>query len=40
VPPILPPIDGFLFLARDKFADPNAADLLAADAAFMASEDH
>jgi pimeloyl-ACP methyl ester carboxylesterase len=36
VPPILPPIDGFLFLDRKKFADSFAADLPAQDAAFMA----
>ena len=36
VPPILPPQDGFLFLDREKFADSFAADLPAADAAFMA----
>lgn len=36
VPPILPPVDGFLFLDRDKFAESFAADLPAADAAFMA----
>jgi pimeloyl-ACP methyl ester carboxylesterase len=36
VPPILPPIDGFLFLDREKFAESFAADLPAADAAFMA----
>ena len=36
VPPILAPVDGFLFLDRDKFADSFAADLPAADAAFMA----
>jgi pimeloyl-ACP methyl ester carboxylesterase len=35
-PPILPPIDGFLFLDRDKFAASFAADLPADDAAFMA----
>jgi pimeloyl-ACP methyl ester carboxylesterase len=35
-PPILPPIDGFLFLDREKFASSFAADLPAADAAFMA----
>ena len=27
VPPILPPVDGFLFLDREKFADSFAADL-------------
>jgi pimeloyl-ACP methyl ester carboxylesterase len=36
VPPILPPIDGFLFLDRDKFHDSFAGDLPAEDAAFMA----
>ncbi len=36
VPPILPPVDGFLFLDRGKFADSFAADLPADDAAFMA----
>ena len=36
VPPILAPVDGFLFLDRDKFADSFAADLSAEDAAFMA----
>ncbi len=36
VPPILPPQDGFLFLDREKFAASFAADLPAADAAFMA----
>ncbi len=36
VPPILPPRDGFLFLDRDKFAAAFAADLPAAQAAFMA----
>jgi pimeloyl-ACP methyl ester carboxylesterase len=35
-PPILPPIDGFLSLDREKFASSFAADLPAADAAFMA----
>ena len=35
-PPILPPVDGFLFLDREKFAGSFAADLPAADAAFMA----
>jgi pimeloyl-ACP methyl ester carboxylesterase len=35
VPPILPPVDGFLFLDREKFAASFAADLPAADAAFM-----
>ena len=36
VPPILPPVDGFLFLDREKFAASFAGDLSAADAAFMA----
>jgi pimeloyl-ACP methyl ester carboxylesterase len=36
VPPILPPRDGFLFLDRDKFHESFAADLSAAQAAFMA----
>ena len=36
VPPILPPQDGFLFLDRDKFAASFAADVPAAQAAFMA----
>ena len=36
VPPILPPVDGFLFLDREKFARSFAADLPADDAAFMA----
>jgi pimeloyl-ACP methyl ester carboxylesterase len=36
VPPILAPVDGFLFLARDKFAESFAADLAPDDAAFMA----
>lgn len=35
-PPILPPQDGFLFLDRAKFAASFAADVPAADAAFMA----
>jgi pimeloyl-ACP methyl ester carboxylesterase len=35
-PPILPPVDGFLFLDREKFASSFAADLPAEDAAFMA----
>ena len=35
-PPILPPVDGFLFLDREKFAASFAADLPPADAAFMA----
>ncbi|MEU5869445.1 alpha/beta hydrolase [Nonomuraea sp. NPDC047529] len=36
VPPILPPVEGFLFLDRDKFHHSFAADLPAAAAAFMA----
>src|SRR3954452_15753973 len=36
VPPILPPVDGFLFLDREKFAHSFAADLPVEDAAFMA----
>jgi pimeloyl-ACP methyl ester carboxylesterase len=36
VPPILPPADGFLFLDRDKFHASFAADLPAAQAAFLA----
>jgi pimeloyl-ACP methyl ester carboxylesterase len=36
VPPILPPVDGFLFLDRSKFAASFAADVPAAQAAFMA----
>jgi pimeloyl-ACP methyl ester carboxylesterase len=35
-PPILPPVDGFLFLDRKKFAESFAADLPTDDAAFMA----
>src|SRR3954449_4339217 len=35
-PPILPPVDGFLFLDRERFAASFAADLEASDAAFMA----
>ncbi len=35
-PPILPPVDGFLFLDRDKFAASFSGDLPAADAAFLA----
>ena len=35
-PPILAPVDGFLFLDREKFAASFAADLPAGDAAFMA----
>jgi pimeloyl-ACP methyl ester carboxylesterase len=36
VPPILPPINGFLFLDREKFHGSFAADLPASTAAFMA----
>jgi len=36
VPPILPPVDGFLFLDREKFAESFAADVPAREAAFMA----
>jgi pimeloyl-ACP methyl ester carboxylesterase len=36
VPPILPPLDGFLFLDRAKFAASFAADVDAQKAAFMA----
>src|SRR6202171_3379308 len=35
-PPILPPVDGFLFLDRDKFAASFAGDVPPAQAAFMA----
>ena len=35
-PPILAPVDGFLFLDREKFADAFAADVAAPEAAFMA----
>ncbi|MFF1969806.1 hypothetical protein ACFVW5_40480 [Streptomyces sp. NPDC058232] len=35
VPPILPPVDGFLLLDRDKFADSFAGDLPPAQAEFM-----
>ncbi len=35
-PPILPPVDGFLFLDREKFPASFAADLPAEQAAFMA----
>jgi pimeloyl-ACP methyl ester carboxylesterase len=37
VPPILPPIDGFLFLDKTKFADSFAADVNPDIAAFMAA---
>jgi pimeloyl-ACP methyl ester carboxylesterase len=36
VPPILAPVDGFLFLDRERFGGSFAADLAPADAAFMA----
>jgi pimeloyl-ACP methyl ester carboxylesterase len=36
VPPILPPVDGFLALDKTKFAASFAADVPAAEAAFMA----
>ncbi|MFJ9241444.1 alpha/beta fold hydrolase [Streptomyces sp. NPDC101776] len=36
VPPILPPVDGFLFLDREKFHASFAADLPSAEAEFMA----
>jgi pimeloyl-ACP methyl ester carboxylesterase len=36
VPPILPPVNGFLFLDRDKFHESFAGDLPAAQAEFMA----
>jgi pimeloyl-ACP methyl ester carboxylesterase len=36
VPPILPPVDGFLFLDREKFAHAFAADVPDEEAAFMA----
>jgi pimeloyl-ACP methyl ester carboxylesterase len=36
-PPILPPVEGFLFLDREKFHGSFAADLPAAQAAFMAA---
>ena len=35
MPPILAPVDGFLFLDRDKFAASFAADVRPALAAFM-----
>ena len=34
-PPILPPVNGYLFLDRSKFADSFAADVAPAEAAFM-----
>jgi pimeloyl-ACP methyl ester carboxylesterase len=36
VPPILPPVEGFLFLDRDKFAASFAADVEATQSEFMA----
>ena len=36
VPPILPPLDGFLFLEKSKFAESFAADVAPNAAAFMA----
>src|SRR5689334_8757183 len=36
-PPILPPVDGFLFLDRERFAESFAADLPPDDAGFMAA---
>ena len=36
VPPILPPVDGFLFLDHDKFAQAFAGDVDANEASFMA----
>jgi pimeloyl-ACP methyl ester carboxylesterase len=36
VPPILPPVDGFLLLDREKFAESFAADLPPGQAAFLA----
>ncbi|MFF5079380.1 alpha/beta fold hydrolase [Actinoplanes sp. NPDC000266] len=36
VPPILPPVDGFLFLDREKFHDSFAGDVPAGRAAFLA----
>jgi pimeloyl-ACP methyl ester carboxylesterase len=37
VPPILPPVDGYLFLDRNKFAASFAADVRPALASFMAN---
>jgi len=37
VPPIVPPVDGFLFLDKEKFAASFAADLPADVARFMAN---
>src|SRR5882757_8278870 len=36
VPPILPPVDGYLFLDRAKFRDSFAGDVSAAQAEFLA----
>ena len=36
VPPILPPVEGFLFLDREKFAESFAGDLPAEEAQFLA----
>ncbi|MEV7238169.1 alpha/beta hydrolase [Streptomyces sp. NPDC051020] len=36
VPPILPPVDGYLFLDREKFAESFAGDLPAGEAQFLA----
>jgi hypothetical protein len=36
VPPILPPVDGFLFLDREKFDGSFAGDLPRAQAEFLA----
>jgi pimeloyl-ACP methyl ester carboxylesterase len=36
VPPILPPVDGYLFLNRDEFAASFAADLPEAESSFLA----
>jgi pimeloyl-ACP methyl ester carboxylesterase len=36
VPPILPPVDGYLFLDKEKFRSSFAADVSEAKAAFMA----
>jgi len=35
-PPILPPVDGYLFLDRDKFYESFAADVTPAEGAFLA----
>ena len=35
-PPILPPVDGYLFLDRDKFYESFAGDVTPAEAAFLA----